>query len=68
MVDFAIFPENKVCFDDATFGFLLWVYAYALRVLTPQPPSLVLMLDCTLFRSLSLDRSPPTVKNIRLGA
>ena len=61
MVDFLIFPENKVCFDDATFSFLLWVYAYALRVLTPQPPSLVLMLDRTRFRSLSLGPSPPMV-------
>ena len=54
-----VFPENKVCFDDVTFGFLIWVYAYAIRVLTPQPPSLVLMLDRTLFHSLSLGSKSP---------
>ena len=41
------FPEKKVCFDDVSFSFLIWVYTCALRVLTPHPPSLVLMFDCT---------------------
>ena len=71
IADFVIdlfFPENKICFDDVTSALLIWMYAYALRVLMPQPPSLVLTFDLTLFHSLSLGLSPPTVKNIRLGA
>ena len=27
------FPEQKVCFADATSNLLIWVYAYTLRVL-----------------------------------